>query len=343
MCLLLIFYKCSENLRFVALLEQPSPRKEFSKALFKPLPLGVGSGWSHRLVLTPALFWRHWSPISGEYSVSFGALLPKWADSKGQLYSGRAEAWPLSLGRVAVLHSRAVVWAQHHLWWAPNCRTCRKANRDLSKGTASLCLFSWFASKVHDPHPTPHKSNQAQRVQDVLPWRSPERLSSLMASAHCTSASLAPCFSEGLVAPAAHLAVHSGSITASFPSRQPLPACWKCQRGRIGPLAKLSVQVTSLTKAPLRKNPLLIVKWTDSSVQKTHSSPLHYWFSSEKRQANPLMLVASKHGLAVASVWSQRLTLSPSVCLLADVSFTQKAISYKEARKITHQKLNSSS
>lgn len=163
MCLLLIFYKCSENLRFVALLEQPIPRKEFSKALFKPLPLGVGSGWSHILVLTPALFRRHWSPISGENSVSFGALLPKWADSKGQLYSGKAEAWPLSLGRVAVLHSRAVVWAQHHLWWAPNCRTCRKANRDLSKGTASLCLFSWFASKVHDPHPTPYKSNQAPK------------------------------------------------------------------------------------------------------------------------------------------------------------------------------------
>lgn len=150
-------------------------------------------------------------------------------------------------------------------------------------------------------------------------------------------------FSEGLVAPAAHLAMHSSSSTAPFPSRQPLPACWRCQRGRVGSLEKLSVQVTSTTQAPLRKNSLLIVKWTDSSVQKTHSSPLHYWFSSEKRQANPLMLVASKRGLAVASVWSQRLPLPPSVCLLADVSFTQNAISYKEARKITHQKLNSSS
>lgn len=164
-----------------------------------------------------------------------------------------------------------------------------------------------------------------------------------MASAHSISASLAPCFSEGLVAPAAQLAMHSSSTTAPFPSRQLLPACWRHQRDTIGPLEKLSIQVTSTTQAPLRKNPLLIVKWTDSSGQKTHSSPLHYWFSSEKRQANPLMVVASKCGLAVASVWYQRPILSPSVCLVAGISFTQNAISYKEARKITHQKMNSSS
>lgn len=284
----------------------------------------MGSGWSHISVLTPALFRRDWSPVSGENSVSFGALLPKWADSKRQLYSGKAAAWPLSLGRVAVLGSRTVVWAQHHLWWAPNCRMCRKANRDLSRATASSSLFSWFASKVHAHHPTPRKLNQALKCagqSSLGKPRVPQPTDGL------SPLHQPPCFSEGPVAPAAHLAMHSSSTTAPFPSRQPLPACWRSQRGRIGPLEKLSVQVTSTTRAPLRKNPLLIVKWTDSSVQKTHSSPLHYWFSSEKRQANPLMLVASKRGLAVASVWSQRLTLQPSVCLLADVSFTQNAIS----------------
>lgn len=130
-------------------------------------------------------------------------------------------------------------------------------SRDLSRATASSSLFSWFASKVHAHHPTPHKLNQALKCagqSSLGKPRVPQPTDGL------SPLHQPPCFSEGPVAPAAHLAMHSSSTTAPFPSRQPLPACWRSQRGRIGPLEKLGVQVTSTTQAPLRKNPLLIVK-----------------------------------------------------------------------------------
>lgn len=104
-------------------------------------------------------------------------------------------------------------------------------------------------------------------------------------------------------------------------------------RGKDWPFGKAQWPSDSTSQAPL-----LIVKWTGRSVQKTHSSPLHYWFSCEKRQANPLNLVAAIRGLAVASLLYQKLALPPSPgcrepCLLADVSLIQNATSYKESKK----------
>lgn len=200
------------------------------------------------LVLTPALFGRDWSPVLREQR-QLWCLAAQVSLLKGQLYLGKAAAWPLSLTRVALQGSKGCSLSPVNSVGEFITAGVHKS-RDISRATFLPNLFSWLTSKVHAHRPSPRKSNQALKCAGHSSMGKPS--ASELTNGLCPSHQPPCCFlrdgSTCSVSGQAHSQQHSTLPFHTAPASQ-----LEVAGGKDRPLGKAQCPSDSTTQAPLKQ------------------------------------------------------------------------------------------